>query len=72
MTLKNLFGSGVQPACLHCEQSHPSPDKVMVLCRRFGPVSPHYKCKKYRYDPLKRTPRPMPKLPAYAAEDFEV
>lgn len=72
MTVKNLFGGNVEPACLYCEYAKPSPDKVMVLCRRFGPVSPHYKCKKYRYDPLKRAPRGLPKLPEFTAEDFEL
>ncbi len=72
MTVKNLFGGSVEPACLYCEHSKPAPDKVMVLCRRFGPVAPHYKCKKYRYDPLKRAPRPQRALPAFSAEDFEV
>ena len=69
---KHLFGDSIGPACAHCRFGRPAPDQVMVFCRKFGPVSPQYKCKKFIYDPLKRMPKRQPKLPSFSPEDFEI
>lgn len=69
---KALFGNNIEPACQYCQFGRPAPDKVMIFCRKFGPVAPIYKCKKYIYDPLKRVPRRQPKLPDYLPEDFKL
>lgn len=68
----NLFGNNIGPACVYCELGRPAPDNIMVLCRKYGPVAPHFKCAKFRYDPLKRVPKRAPKLPDYTPEDFEL
>lgn len=67
-----LFGNNVEPACACCEQGRPAPDKVMVLCKRYGPVAPLYCCKHFAYDPLKRVPRRLPTLPQFSQEDFDL
>ncbi len=71
-TRKMLFGNNIEPACSCCEFGRPSSDQAMVVCRKFGPVAPYYSCKKFVYDPLKRVPKRMPPLPAFAAADFEL
>ena len=69
---KRLFGDSVDPACVHCEYARPAPDNIMLFCRKYGPVSPYYKCKKFIYDPLKRVPKKLPKMPAFTADDFNI
>ena len=69
---KKLFGNTVQPSCSTCVNGRTAPDEIMVLCRKYGPVSPVYRCKKYHYDPLRRVPKRQPKLPDYTAEDFKI
>lgn len=69
---KHLFGDSIDPACVYCQFGRPAPDNVMILCRKYGPVAPHYHCKKFQYNPLKRIPKRKPKLPAFTAEDFEI
>ncbi|MDL2324464.1 hypothetical protein LJC61_04865 [Ruminococcaceae bacterium OttesenSCG-928-A16] len=69
---KRLFGNSITPACIYCQFGRPSPDGIMVLCKKFGPVSPYYSCKKYIYNPIKRVPRKAPKLPSFSPEDFDI
>lgn len=33
-----------------------------MLCYYKGPVSPDYKCRRYKYDPYKRTPSRQPDI----------
>lgn len=72
MADRKLFGNTVDPACIYCRSGRPSPDNVMILCRKYGPVAPFYQCRKFQYDPLKRVPKKQPKLPSYSAEDFQL
>ena len=67
-----LFGGNIPPACSYCQFGRPSSDKVMVLCRKYGPVSPYYKCRRFFYDPIKRVPRRTPALPEFSADDFSL
>ena len=70
---KKLFGNNIEPACIYCQFGRGGgPDNVMILCRKFGPVAPYYKCKKFIYDPLKRVPRPRPGMPLYTEDDFKL
>ena len=69
---KSLFGNSIEPACIYCQFGRPAPDNVMILCRKYGPVSPYYKCKKFVYDPLKRIPKRRPKLPDFSPDDFSI
>lgn len=72
MAKSKLFGTNIDPACSYCLLGRPAPDRVMVLCRKYGPVAPFYSCKKFRYDPLKRIPKKQPELPQYSPDDFQL
>jgi hypothetical protein len=72
MPKERLFGNNIQPACTMCLHGRPAPDQVMVLCERYGPVAPGYKCRHFTYDPLKRKPKRRPPLPIFTPEDFEL
>ena len=42
----------------------------MVLCRLRGVVSPYYKCRRFRYSPIRRKPKNMPTLQKKEEKDF--
>lgn len=70
---RKLFsGKNVIPACGHCRFGSLSTGGSMILCEKFGVVSPSYSCKKYVYDPLKRVPAPPPKLEQFDEDDFKL
>lgn len=61
---KRIFGEKISPDCKYCryisEDEEPS-------CKYGTPDTP---CKKYEYDPLKRTPMNAPALKHYSKDDF--
>lgn len=69
---KKLFGNNIEPACAYCQLGRPAPDQVMILCPKNGPVAPHFQCKKFIYDPLKREPKRLPELPTFSPDEFKI
>ncbi len=67
-----LFGARIDPACEYCRHGQASQDGQMILCRNKGIVAPYYSCRKFFYCPLKRIPKPRPKLLEFSPEDFEL
>lgn len=72
MFRKPYFGTNISPACEYCAHSRPSPDGRMYYCLKVGVVYPYHKCRKFRYDPLRRIPRRRPALPKFSPEDFQL
>ena len=52
----------IAPCCRYCEHAAAIRDGETMLCSKKGVVSAEFQCKKYAFDPLKRKPRPRPKL----------
>lgn len=48
--------------CAFCEKATPLAGDEYVLCAKKGVVSLTYKCRRFRYDPLKRIPKRAPSL----------
>ena len=69
---KPMYGATIAPACEYCAWGRRASDPRMILCEKCGIVSPYYKCRKFRYDPLRRVPKRPPKLPAFSPEDFSL
>lgn len=69
---RELFGNNIEPACGYCRFGKPTNDGGRILCPNTGVVAPHFHCKKYRYDPLKRVPSRQPMLQQYDKSDFEL
>lgn len=68
-----MFNKSVPPMCLYCRRSSPLSDELFCLCERRGVVSYDFHCKKYRYNPLKRSPTRAPRVgKAFSAEDFTI
>ena len=51
----------ITPSCRYCENAAAIRDGETMLCRQKGVVSADFVCRKYAFDPIKRTPRPRPK-----------
>lgn len=69
---KPLFGADIEPNCHYCRQNGASGEKE-PLCV-LGLQMKNGKCKKYRYDPLRREPRTAPPLRSegFREEDFKL
>ncbi|MBE6686105.1 MAG: hypothetical protein E7591_02625 [Ruminococcaceae bacterium] len=57
MSKKNSYE--ITKVCAFCELAECMHDKEKMLCSLKGVVSAGYKCKKFLYDPLKRSPEPI-------------
>lgn len=56
-----LFDKEVRKICSFCLHASDFSDS-MVLCEKYGPVSLDHACRRFIYDPLRRTPPPPPRL----------
>jgi len=72
MIKRPLFGSRVDPACCYCQHSTPGDDPAFLTCRHKGKVQAGASCRRFRYDPLRRTPARQTVLPHYTKEEFEI
>ncbi len=48
--------------CVYCEHATPMYDNTYMFCAKSGVVLATHMCKKFIYDPMKRTVRLRPKL----------
>lgn len=72
MALK-LFKGNIDPQCAYCEFAEIAEGSSVVVCKKIGGVMQlHSKCKKYRYDPLKRQPKTVSLMSDYSKEDFQL
>lgn len=69
---KTIFGETVSPKCIYCETGIISPDGKEVLCKKKGVMMPDSFCRKFRYDPLKRTPETVKIQTDFSKEDFSL
>ncbi len=58
------------PACAYCRYGICRGQ--VVLCEYKGVVDKAFKCRKFKYDPIKRIPIPPVPLPEYDMEDFRI
>lgn len=68
-----LFRKKIEKSCIYCVHGTVL-DSGQVLCVKKGVCAPRTKCRKFRYDPLKRVPV-KPKAPdfeKYTEENFSL
>ena len=56
---------GIEKYCKYCECASSLSNEDVMLCERYGVVDSAHKCRKFRYDPMKRIPKRLnsePKL----------
>ena len=56
LTMKNKDNTVIEKYCAYCEHSMPTYDSESFLCDKKGIVLGGYKCRRFKYDPQKRTP----------------
>ena len=56
MANHRLFRQDIPAACSYCLYGKDSSDGAMVECRRNGLVAPHFKCTRFKYNPVRRNP----------------
>lgn len=71
--MKNkFFNKEVEPACEYCARGRKSADGEQILCLKKGVMPLYGRCSHYRYDPLRRTPKPKPVLAKYDPAEFKL
>ena len=72
MALK-IFSKSIEPQCAFCEHGSVKENGKTVLCRKAGGIMQAYsKCKKFKYDPLKREPKVISFSGNFSKEDFSL
>jgi hypothetical protein len=72
MALK-IFKGNIEPQCAYCEHAQIAPNSNVAVCRKIGGVmQSHSKCKKFKYDPLKREPKSISISNDFSKEDFQI
>lgn len=72
MALK-LFKGENEPQCALCEYAEISSNSSLAVCRKIGGIMQlDSKCKKFRYDPLKREPKAINLTSDFDKSDFEL
>ncbi|MBQ3706808.1 MAG: hypothetical protein II889_02765 [Clostridia bacterium] len=63
----------IEKICKYCAAAETLSDPDSMLCRRLGVVKASFCCRRFRYDPLKRTPgRPRKTVPGEELEFPEI
>ena len=66
----SLFDNQITPSCEYCEHGRDSSEYNMIMCKKKGIVSPYFRCKKFRYDPLRRVPKRAEAQRRFTPEEF--
>lgn len=66
------FDKKITPACEYCELGRDTSEYNMILCSKKGIVSPYFRCRHFRYDPLRRTPKRDDEKKTYTPSDFSL
>jgi len=67
-----VFGKGIEQNCEYCKRGTLLCDEDGVVCDKYGYIKRKYNCKKFVYDPLKRTPKSAELSMDFDASDFSI
>lgn len=71
--MRAYFKKDAEAACKYCEHGVAVPDGTAVLCEKIGGVmQPYSKCRRFKYDPLKREPKVITLNRDFKKEDFSL
>lgn len=71
--MKSIFKKNIDPQCAYCEHGTATADTSTVICKKQGAVMQSYsKCKKFKYDSLKREPKSITLSSDFSKEDFSL
>ncbi len=66
------FEKKMSKYCMYCINGKPLESTDEVFCVKKGFVDKFSKCRKYKYDPLKRKPESATANTTYTADDFKL
>ncbi len=69
---QKLYGNNITPSCEYCARARRAANGRVMLCNKKGIVPLYHRCRRFRYDPLKRVPYRQPTLEKYQAVDFQL
>ena len=73
LKMKSIFRKDIDPQCAYCEHGTVTANKDTVICKKQGAVMQSFsKCKKFKYDPLKREPKVISLTTNFSKEDFSL
>lgn len=61
--MKKRYEAEIERYCKYCEKAATLSNPDKMLCKKHGVVEAGYCCRRFVYDPLKREPAPVQKLP---------
>lgn len=65
--MKKLFGNNIRPSCEYCMLANFEGNQF--VCSKNKSIR-NYKCRSFKYDPLRRVPNASPALQQFSPEDF--
>lgn len=65
-----FFNKGIEKQCAYCIHSKAYLENEEILCKYRGVVEADNKCRKFKYDILKRKPNKLHNIEEYTSEDF--
>lgn len=73
LKMKSIFRKDIEPQCAYCEHGTVTANKDTVICKKQGAIMQSFsKCKKFKYDPLKREPKVISLTNTFSKEDFSL
>lgn len=67
-----VFKKDIEPQCKYCVFGTPSGEES-VICRKVGGIMQAFsKCRKFKYDPLKREPKVKAFFSDFSKDDFAI
>lgn len=67
-----FFSKKTDKSCAWCKYGVKSDYSADIFCKKCGVVGTDNVCRRYKYDPLKRTPYTQTISKEYTAEDFSL
>ena len=68
---KELFGKSIEPNCQYCTHNRAGEEEA-PFCALHQIPEEDGACRRFSYDPLRRTPKNLPPLPKFDPEDFSL
>lgn len=70
--MASMFDKKLMRSCAWCSYGKSSDYTDEVFCTKRGVTSKNDYCRRYKYDPLKRTPQRIRPADGYSPEDFKL
>ncbi len=69
---RRFFKKRIEPSCSYCRFGQICKGTTAVVCSKVGISEAAESCRKFKYDPVKRVPRPPQILEKFTEDDFKL